>query len=53
MRDPESIDANEDTRLIPVWSIMAAAAVFVLVEYYFWMVFPQTRCAVLMTSITE
>lgn len=43
MRDPESIDANEDTRLIPVWSIMTAAAVFVLVEYYFWLVFPQTQ----------
>ena len=43
MRDPESINANEDTRLIPVWSIMAAAAVFVLVEYYFWLVFPDSQ----------
>jgi hypothetical protein len=43
MPDPESIHANEDTRLIPVWSIMAAALVFVLVEYYFWLVFPETQ----------
>ena len=42
MRDPELINTNEDTRLVPVWSIMAAAAAFVLVEYYFWIVFPQT-----------
>ena len=42
MRDPQSIDVNEDTRLIPIWSIVAAAAAFVLVEYYFWLVFPQT-----------
>ena len=43
MRDPQLIDANEDTRLIPIWSIVAAAVVFVLVEYYFWLVFPQTQ----------
>jgi hypothetical protein len=42
MREPELINPNEDTRLVPVWSIVAAAAVFVLVEYYFWIVFPQT-----------
>ena len=35
MKNPESISVNEDTRLIPVWSIMAAAVAFVLVEYYF------------------
>ncbi len=34
MRDPESITVNEDARLIPVWSIVAAIAAFVLVEYY-------------------
>ena len=43
MREPESINANEDTRLVPVWSIMVAAAVFVLVEYYFWIAFPKTQ----------
>ena len=43
MRDPQSISANEDTRLIPVWSIMAAAAAFVLVEYYFWLVLPDQQ----------
>lgn len=42
MRDPEVINPNEDTRLVPVWSIVLAAAVFVLVEYYFWLVFPST-----------
>ncbi len=44
MHDPQTITANEDTRLIPVWSIVAAAAAFVLVEYYFWLVLPtQSR----------
>jgi Double zinc ribbon len=43
MRDPESITANEDTRLIPAWSIGAAAVAFVLVEYYFWLVLPEQR----------
>ena len=40
--NPEVINPNEDTRLLPVWSIVLAAAVFVLVEYYFWIVFPST-----------
>ena len=40
MQNPESISVNEDSRLIPVWSIVAAAAAFVLVEYYFWLVLP-------------
>lgn len=40
---PETIDVNEDTRLIPVWSIVAASAVFLLVEYYFWFVFPTQQ----------
>jgi hypothetical protein len=43
MRDPQLINADEDTQMIPVWSMMAAAAVFVLVEYYFWLVYPQTQ----------
>jgi len=43
MHDPESISANEDSRLIPVWSIVAAAVAFVLVEYYFWMVWPEQQ----------
>lgn len=43
MRDPQSINANEDTWLVPIWSMMAAAAAFVLVEYYFWLVFPLTQ----------
>jgi hypothetical protein len=41
MRQPESIAVNDDTRLIPVWSVVAAAAAFLLVEYYFWMVLPK------------
>jgi hypothetical protein len=43
MRDPESISADEDARLIPVWSIVAGAVAFVLVEYYFWMVWPEQQ----------
>lgn len=43
MRDPQSITVNEDARVIPAWSIMAAAAAFVLVEYYFWLVLPDHR----------
>jgi RNA polymerase subunit RPABC4/transcription elongation factor Spt4 len=40
MQDPQSITVDEDARLIPVWSIVAAAVAFVLVEYYFWLVLP-------------
>jgi hypothetical protein len=40
MRNPESITVNEDARLIPVWSIVVAAAAFALVEYYVWLVLP-------------
>jgi hypothetical protein len=43
MRDPQSIAVNEDSRLIPAWSILAAAAAFVLIEYYFWLVFPDGK----------
>jgi hypothetical protein len=43
MRDPQSIAVNEDARLIPVWSIVAAAVAFVLVEYYFWMILPTQQ----------
>ena len=31
MREPPAIDVNEDERLIPLWSIAAAVAAFVLV----------------------
>ena len=34
---------NEDGRMIPMWSIIAAAAAFLLVEYYFWLVLPDHR----------
>jgi hypothetical protein len=37
MRDPQSIAVNEDSRLIPAWSMVAATAAFVLVEYSVWM----------------
>ncbi len=43
MRNPESITVNEDAHLIPMWSIVAAVAAFVLVEYYFWVILPQGR----------
>jgi hypothetical protein len=41
MRDPQSISANEDARMIPLWSILAATAAFLLVEYYVWLILPQ------------
>jgi hypothetical protein len=41
MHDPQSIAVNEDSRIIPMWSILAAAAVFVLAEYYFWIILPD------------
>jgi RNA polymerase subunit RPABC4/transcription elongation factor Spt4 len=40
MRETQSITVNEDEHLIPVWSVVAALAAFVVVEYYFWMVLP-------------
>lgn len=43
MREPEFITVNDDARMIPVWSIVAAALAFVLVEYYFWLVAPEYR----------
>jgi hypothetical protein len=43
MRDPQSIPVNEDARLIPVWSMVAAAIAFVAVEYYFWFILPEQR----------
>lgn len=43
MQDPQSIAINEETNLIPTWSVIAAAVAFVLVEYYFWVIAPQTR----------
>lgn len=38
MRDPQAIAVNEDSRLIPNWSIVLAAASFVLIEYWVWFV---------------
>ncbi len=43
MRELQSIHATDDTRLVPLWSILAGVAVFILVEYYFWVVFPTTQ----------
>jgi hypothetical protein len=43
MADPKDIRINEEERLIPVWSIIAASLAFVLVEYYFWVVAPEQR----------
>jgi len=40
MNDPQSISVNEDSRLVPWWSVVCAALAFVLVEYYFWLVLP-------------
>jgi lipid-A-disaccharide synthase-like uncharacterized protein len=43
MKTPESISMNDDTRLIPIWSIVAAVVAFVLAEYYFWMILPDQQ----------
>jgi hypothetical protein len=43
MRDPQSIPVNEDARLIPVWSMIAAGIAFAAVEYYFWGILPEQR----------
>ena len=43
MHDPQSITMNDDQRMIPVWSIAAAALAFVLMEYYWWLVAPGQR----------
>ncbi len=39
-RQPQSIQLNDDARMIPIWSIAAAVGAFTLVEYYFWLVLP-------------
>jgi hypothetical protein len=41
MRAPQLIAVNEDSRLVPAWSMLAAAAAFVLVEYGFWGLMPH------------
>jgi hypothetical protein len=43
MRDPQPISANEDERIIPLWSIIAAVIAFVLVEYYFFIILPTQQ----------
>jgi hypothetical protein len=43
MRKPPAITVNDDERMIPMWSILAAVAAFVLVEYYFWIVAAEQR----------
>ena len=43
MKNPQSITVNDDTRLIPTWSVVIAALAFVLVEYYFWLIAPHQR----------
>ena len=43
MPDPESISVNDEERMVPVWSIIAASVAFVLVEYYFWVLAPEQR----------
>jgi hypothetical protein len=40
---PQSITLNEDARMIPMWSIVAAVGAFTLVEYYFWRVLPDSQ----------
>lgn len=40
MDDPQAIIVEDDERMIPVWSIVAASVAFLAVEYYFWMIAP-------------
>ncbi|MGB8259033.1 MAG: zinc ribbon domain-containing protein [Terracidiphilus sp.] len=41
MQEPQSIEVNEDSNMIPVWSFVVASLAFLLVEYYFWFVLPD------------
>ncbi len=43
MHEPQSISVNDDERMIPTWSIVAASVAFVVVEYYFWFIAPTQR----------
>jgi double zinc ribbon protein len=43
MSELQNMNGQDDTRLVPVWSMIAAGAAFLLVEYYFWIVFPQQQ----------
>jgi hypothetical protein len=43
MHEPQSITVNDDSSLIPTWSIVLSVAAFGLVEYYFWFVLPGQR----------
>jgi len=43
MNNPQTITANEDSRVIPAWSIATAALAFLLVEYYFWFVLAEQK----------
>ena len=43
MYEPQSIRVNDDERMIPMWSIVASAIAFLLVEYYFWIIAPTQR----------
>jgi len=43
MRKPEFIAVNDDARLIPWWSMMAAVAAFTAIEYYMWLVLPTQQ----------
>lgn len=43
MRDLKNIPGDDDVRLIPLWSIVIAITAFVAVEYYLWVVLPESR----------
>jgi hypothetical protein len=43
MPEPQPFRMDEEERMIPVWSIIAASLAFVLVEYYFWDIAPGQR----------
>ncbi len=43
MRNQKDLEMDQDSRLVPAWSIAVAIAAFLAVEYYFWFVLPQQR----------
>lgn len=41
MRNPQTISVDEESLAVPIWSILAAAAFFALIEYYVWTILPR------------
>ena len=43
MRNAPSMPFEDEAKLIPLWSMIAAGVAFLLVEHYFWFVLPAHR----------